>query len=147
VSARIPVHLPPPTAEERNLAMLAQIFGLAGYVTGFGQIVCPLVLWIIKREESPFVAFHALQTALFHILLTVAFAAVLIVGIPLLVVGVGLLILAIGLPLVAIVGFILNLMGCFAAHKGEWSRYPIVGAFALPRPPAGESTAAMGATA
>ncbi len=137
MSARIPVHLPPPTAEERNLAMMAQIFGLAGYVTGFGQIVCPLVLWIIKREESPFVAFHALQTALFHIALAVAAIVIGVVGGVLMIVGVGFLILIFGLGGLLIGGFILNLMGCFAAHRGEWSRYPLVGALALPQPPSG----------
>jgi uncharacterized Tic20 family protein len=141
--AKDPVHLPPPTTEERNLALLAQGFGVAGYFAGFGQIVCPLVLWFVKRDESPFVAFHALQTALFHIALTVALVVVGVVGgILVFVGGIGLIVLAIGLPLLLVGGFILNVMGCFAAHRGEWSRYPLVGEWALPKAPAGAGMAA-----
>lgn len=141
MSARIPVHLAPPNDEERNLALLAQGFGLLGYVTGFGQIVCPLVMWFVKRDDSPFVAFHALQTALFHVAVTVALAVVALIGIPLVFVGVGVLVLAIGLPLIAVGALILNILGCVAAHRGEWTRYPLVGAWALPARAASVSAA------
>lgn len=142
MSARIPVHLPPPTAEERNLALLAQGFGLAGYFTGFGQILCPLVLWWVKREESPFVAFHALQTALFHIALTVAIVLAVVIGVVTIPIVVGIVILAVGLPVLTVGGCILNIMGCVAAHRGEWSRYPVVGGWALPQAPAATGAAA-----
>lgn len=132
MSARIPIPLAPPTEEERNLALMAQGFGLLGYVTGFGQIVCPLVMWFVKRDDSPFVAFHALQTALFHIAATIALIVITLIGVPLVFVGVGVLVLAIGLPLVAVGALILNIIGCVAAYKGEWTRYPLVGTWALP---------------
>jgi len=144
MSARIPVHLAPPTEEERNIATLAQLLGLIGYLAGAGQIVCPLIMWFVKRDDSPYVAFHALQTALFHLLVTVLAVVIVIGGFVLLpVVGVGLLVWAIGLPVLLIGALVLNVLGVIAAHKGEWSRYPLVGGWVLPTAPAPNPNGAM----
>jgi len=48
--------------DERTWGMIAHLAALAGLVfLPFGAIVGPLVVWLIKKEESRFVAFHAKQ--------------------------------------------------------------------------------------
>lgn len=125
MSDRVPVPLPPPTREERNLAMLAQLFGLLGFiVSGVGHIVAPLVLWYIKREESPFVAFHAMQTTLFQLAMTLGTVAVVLVAV---VTCVGVVLV----PVWLVIWLVFSIMGTVAAARGEWSRYPVVGNWVL----------------
>ena len=131
MSGSIPVNLPVPTQQDRNLALLAQGLGLIGYLAGVGQIICPLVLWYAKRHDSPYVAFHALQTAMFHVAVIVALAAVGIVGGVLTLFVVGIFILLIGIPLILVGALIFNIIGCVSASNGSWSRYPLVGEWAL----------------
>jgi len=43
------------TPELRQWAMFCHLGGLAGFVVPFGGIIAPLILWQMKREESPFI--------------------------------------------------------------------------------------------
>ena len=49
------------------MAMLAYILGI---FTGF---IGPLVLWLIKKDQSKFVAFHALQALLLHAIVVIGY--------------------------------------------------------------------------
>src|SRR3954469_20624555 len=57
--ATLPQLAPLPTEDEKNLAMLNYILSI------FSGFLAPLVIWLVKRD-SKFVAFHALQTLLWH---------------------------------------------------------------------------------
>jgi uncharacterized membrane protein len=67
------VGTPEPTPDERTTAMLAHV------LTIFAGFIAPGVIYLAKRRESPFVAFHSLQAVLWHlcmfILLFVGFVA------------------------------------------------------------------------
>ena len=54
------VTVPPPTQDERTMAMLMYI------LTIFAGWLSPLIFFFVKRD-SKFVGFHALQTLFFHI--------------------------------------------------------------------------------
>ncbi len=41
--------------DARTWAMLCHIGAFAGYIIPFGHIIAPLVIWLIKKDESPFV--------------------------------------------------------------------------------------------
>ena len=125
MSPSIDVPLPAPAAEERNLAMLAQLLGLFGILAGgIGHVICPLVMYFVKRDESPFVAFHALQAGCFQLLMTVGvvlfsmFALMTCVLIP-------------AIPLAVLAWIFFSILGAAAAQKGEWSRFPVVGTWCL----------------
>jgi len=63
--------------DERTWAMVAHLAALAGFLIPFGNILGPLIVWLVKREESAFVAYHAKQSMWFQIftaiILTVLF--------------------------------------------------------------------------
>lgn len=46
----------PSTKDERTLAMLSHLSTFAGYVIPFGNIIAPLVIWQVKKDESSYVA-------------------------------------------------------------------------------------------
>ena len=37
--------------EDRTLAMLTHLSGLAGYIIPFGGILVPIIIWITKKED------------------------------------------------------------------------------------------------
>ncbi len=87
---------PEPTADSgeskdaRLFGMLCHLLALSGFVVPFGSIIGPLVMWLIKREEFPFVDDQGKEALNFGIsVLIYAIVAgiltVIIIGIPLLI--------------------------------------------------------------
>jgi uncharacterized Tic20 family protein len=100
----------PPTSEDRTMAVLAHVLGI------FTSFVGPLIIWLVKKDQSPFVDDQGREALNFQITLIIgylisAIATVICIG-P---------ILAIALSVVAI---IFGIMGAVAANKGEAYRYP-----------------------
>src|SRR5918994_7011749 len=50
------------TQEERTLSVLAHLSMFLNLVTGFLGPVAALIIWLVYRDRSPKVAFHALQS-------------------------------------------------------------------------------------
>lgn len=99
------------TADERNMAALAH--GLA-IVFGF---LGPLLIMLIKGEQSQFVKDQSKEALNFSI--TIAIAA--FVSFLLCFVLIGFLLL----PMVGIGAFVLHIVAAVAASRGEWYRYPL----------------------
>jgi hypothetical protein len=107
-----------PTRDERTWAMLCHLGALAGmFVAGFGSIVIVLIIWLIKRESSPFIDQHGKESLNFQI--TILIAAV--ISMVLTIVFIGFLLLLI----VAIVNIVLVIIAGLKANAGEPYRYPI----------------------
>ena len=68
------------TQEEKLWAMLAHLFGLLGYTIALGQYVAPLVVYIAYKEKSKYVAFHALQSLYFQLLVLASLIASVVVA-------------------------------------------------------------------
>lgn len=110
--------------DDKLWAMLAHLAGLAGYLGGVLQYVAPLVIYLVYKDKSPFVAFHALQSLFFQLAVLVAFVLAGIItfvtcgiGAPLMVgIGVGALVYAI--------------IAAIKANQGEWFEYWLVGPWA-----------------
>lgn len=109
---------PGPDAEQRQWAMFAHLAALAGFIVPFGNLIGPLVIWQIKKDEMPFVDDQGKESLNFQI--TVALAAV--VCVILFVILIGMLLL----PLVGLTALILTVIGALKANEGEAYRYPFV---------------------
>jgi uncharacterized Tic20 family protein len=99
-----------PSQDDRNLAMIAHLLGIISSFLG------ALIIWLIKKDESPFVAQEAKEALNFQITL---FIAHVIAG-ALIFVVIGLLLV----PLVWVVNIIFSIMGAMSASKGQGYRYP-----------------------
>ena len=106
------------TKDERNLAMLAHLSAFAGLVVPLGNIIAPLVIWLVQREKSAFAADQALESLNFNI--TVVLAGI-VCGI-LVVIGIGVL-LWLALGIVWLVGTIL---GAVRAAEGQYYRHRFI---------------------
>jgi uncharacterized Tic20 family protein len=87
--------------EEQNWAMICHLAALAGFLIPFGNILGPLVVWLLKRAEMPLVEIHGKEAINFQITVAIAFAICIplvfvLIGVPLMfVVGIGALIMTI----------------------------------------------------
>ena len=103
--------------DARLWGMLCHLSTFAGSVVPFGNIIGPLVIWLVKRDEFPFVDDQGKEALNFQI--TVMLAA--IVSIPLVFVIVGIfLLIAIG-----ICDLIFTIMAAIQANSGVRYRYPV----------------------
>jgi len=114
--------VPPPSPaggipqDQRVVAMLCHLLALAGIVVPFGNIIGPLVVWLIKKDESPAVDQAGRESLNFQITMTIAgFVAGLLTFV---VIGVLLL------PIVAIVWLIFVIVATVKTNGGEPYRYP-----------------------
>jgi uncharacterized Tic20 family protein len=67
-----------PTRDERQWAMLCHVSAMLMYVTAIGGLVAPFVIWLLKREEMPFVADQGKETINFQITILLALAAAVV---------------------------------------------------------------------
>ncbi|MDX2034089.1 MAG: DUF4870 domain-containing protein [Blastocatellia bacterium] len=105
------------SSEERNWAMAAHLSALIGYlVIPFGNIIAPLVIYLMKKDQSPFVADQARESLNFQISISLYFVIA------------GILVLAligfILLPVLYLGGLILTIMAAVKASSGTAYRYP-----------------------
>lgn len=117
----IPPTAPPPllpSKDERMWGMLCHLTALAGCLgIPLANILGPLIVWLIKREEFPLVADQGKEALNFQI--TAMLAA--IICIPLIFVGVGVLLLVI----IGIGTLILTIIAGVKANEGVRYRYPM----------------------
>ena len=59
--------------DERTWAMLSHFSALCMFIFPFGNILAPLIIWLIKKEEMSFVEDQAKQVLNFHISMTIYF--------------------------------------------------------------------------
>lgn len=103
--------------QERTWAMFAHLSALAGFIIPFGNIIAPLVIWLIKKDESAFVDDQGKEALNFQISLTIY----LIVAFILVVIILGIFLL-VGLVLL---GLVLVVVAAVKANSGEKFRYPL----------------------
>jgi uncharacterized Tic20 family protein len=103
---------------DRTLDALCHLLALAGLVgIPFGNVLGPLILWIVKKDEIPSVDFHGKESVNFQISMTIYTIAAglsifLVVGFVL-------------LPAVLIVNLVFVIIAGIKASQGEPYRYPL----------------------
>jgi uncharacterized Tic20 family protein len=104
------------SAEERQWAMFAHLAALLGFLIPFGNIIGPLVIWLIKKDEMPFVDDQGKESLNFQI--TVAIAALISMALIVILIGFALL------ALVAIAALVMTIIAAIKANEGTRYRYP-----------------------
>jgi uncharacterized Tic20 family protein len=103
--------------EENNWAMACQLASFAGYMIPLGNVIGPLIVWLIKRQEMPFVNEVGKEAVNFQISLSIY----CIISIILCFVLIG-FVLLIGL---AILNLIVVVIASIKANEGIYYRYPL----------------------
>jgi len=107
----------PDASADRTWGMLCHLSAFAAFVLpSFGQIIGPLVVWLIKKDSMPVVADQGKEALNFNITMTLA----AIVSGALMLVLIGFVLL----PLVFVAWLVLTIIAAVAANRGERYRYP-----------------------
>ena len=99
------------TSEDRNFAVIAHLLGILTMFVG------ALIIWLIKKDDSPFVDDQAKEAINFQITIFIAQA---VAGM--------LTAIAIGcffLPAILVANIVLCIVAALAASQGRWYRYPM----------------------
>jgi uncharacterized Tic20 family protein len=99
------------TSEDRNFAVIAHLLGILTMFVG------ALIIWLIKKDDSPFVDDQAKEAINFQITIFIAQA---VAGM-LVAIGLGCFLL----PVVLIANIILCIVAALAVSQGRWYRYPM----------------------
>jgi uncharacterized Tic20 family protein len=111
--------LPPPlsdkplTADDRTWGMLAHLSALVASAVGGLSFLGPLIIWLVKKDQSPFVGDQAKEALNFQI-------SLLIVGLICAITFVGILLL----PVLFVVDVVYSIIAAMEANKGVYYRYP-----------------------
>ncbi len=103
--------------EDKTWGMACHLAALAGLVIPFGNVVGPLVVWLMKKNESAFVDDQGKESLNFQIsasiyMLVAALSMFVLIGFIL-------------LPIVALATLIMTIVGAIRANNGEHYRYPL----------------------
>lgn len=106
------------TPDERNIALLAHLG------TFFGGFIVPLVIWLVKKDESKYISEHAKESLNFQVSLIIYLVgSVFVFLISFLVFGIFLIMLvAIGISIFSLVATILASIN---ASQGKFFKYPM----------------------
>lgn len=96
-----------PTSDEKTLALLSHV------LTFVAPILAPLIIYLLKKDESKYIAYHAKESLNFQITLII-----IIIGLFLSVIGIFL----IWIP--AIAAFVLVIIATIRASEGTLYKYP-----------------------
>lgn len=113
--------LPPtttPSTDERNWAVICHLSALAGLIVwGIGIVLGPLIVWLLKKDELPFVNDQGKEALNFQI--TVFLAGVVCTSLVFLLIGIPLLV-ALG-----IADFVFIVIAAMKTSEGVAYRYPL----------------------
>jgi len=113
-----PDGVPETDPDARLWGMLAHLAGLIGFIIPFGNLIGPLIVWQVKKDQMPFVDDQGKESLNFQI--TVSLAALVSMVLMLVLIGFVLL------PLVGLVALVLMVIAGIKANSGERYRYPFV---------------------
>ncbi len=105
---------PPPaissTSEERTLALLCHLGGV------IGSFVVPLIIWLVKKDQSKFLDDQGKEALNFQITMAIA----LLISFATIFIFIG----AVLFPAVIVVNIVFCILGGLEANKGKLYRYP-----------------------
>ena len=110
------------TPDDRAMAAITHLSGLAGYIVPFGGVIVPVVIWLTRRD-SPAISSIAKQAVLLNLFVFTLIVATAVLWLTLILIPLVVL-FWIGLGITAVV---LPIVGAIKASQGTYYRYPVIG--------------------
>ena len=107
----------PASPEEKTMGMLCHLLVVVGAIVPFACVIGPLIIWVMKKDQMPFVDSEGKEALNFGITVAIAFVICSL----LMFVFIGFLLL----PLVWLALLILGILATVSANKGQPYRYPV----------------------
>lgn len=108
--------------EDRTLAALTHLSGLAGYIIPFGGVLVPIIVWVVNKDV-PLIAAIAKQAVFLNLIVWALIGVTAILWITIILIPLVVLFwCALG-----IAGLALPIIGAIKANGGIYYRYPVIG--------------------
>lgn len=101
-----------PTSEEKTFSLLIYLLNF------FTAIIGPLLIWLLKRNESEYIDHHGKE----YFNLIISFFVYELVAAITIFIGIGLVLV----PLISIVFFIFIILGAYKSYQGEYYSFPFI---------------------
>lgn len=111
--------------DERTWSMLSHLSVLLNLVTGIGGPIAALVIWLVYKDRSQRVAFHAQQSLWYQVAWIVIIFAYTIVSTILTIVIIGIFMFFL-LPLIALIPIVHQCYAAYKVNQGIDYRYPVI---------------------
>ncbi|MBN1817812.1 MAG: DUF4870 domain-containing protein [Sedimentisphaerales bacterium] len=114
------------TSDDRTWGMFCHLAALAGFVgVPFGNILGPLLVWIIKKDQMPYVNHHGKEALNFQISLMIYGFALGVFALPCLCFPPLLILPLLGAIILGIIGLVFTIMAAIQANNGYYYEYPM----------------------
>lgn len=97
--------------DAKNMGVLCHLLGF------FTSFVGPLIIWLLKKDQMPFVDHHGKEALNFQITLAIAYVVAWI--------SIFCFIGAFLVPILVLADLIFCIIACIAASKGKYYKYPV----------------------
>ena len=108
--------------EERTLAALTHLSGLAGYLIPFGGVLVPIIIWVV-RSDSKVISGIAKQALFLNVVVFVLLAGTALLWLTVLLIPAVICFWV----LLGLAAMALPIVGAIKALDGAYYRYPVVG--------------------
>lgn len=111
------------TNDERQWALFIHLSALLGFLVPFGNVIGPLILWQVKKNESSYLDDQGKEALNFQISFTIVTVALLMIGFATIWFLVGILFF-IAAFIAGLAWLALTIIAGMRANSGEYYRYP-----------------------
>ena len=120
-----PSPVPPPIsdAQARSWNMWCHLSAISGVIIPFGNVLGPLLVWQIKKNEVPSVEAHGKAALNFQLTVLIALVATAIAAFILTFFCIGFLVFLL-LPVIGVAGLIFSIIAGIKANEGKEYKYP-----------------------
>ena len=122
---RIPAGGSMSAQDERTWSMLSHLSVLLSLITGIGGPIAALLIWLVYKDRSQRVAFHALQSLWYQVAWIAIIFAYAIVSTVLTIVIIGIFMFFL-LPLIALLPIVHQCYAAYKVNQGVDYRYPVI---------------------
>lgn len=112
-------------SDEKLWSMLAHLSTLLNLVTGIGGPVAALVIWLVYKDRSPRVGFHALQSLWYQVAWIGIILVYSVVSTILTIVVIGIFMLFL-IPVLALIPIVHQCYAAYKVNQGVDYRYPFI---------------------
>ena len=123
-----------PSQDERNMGLLVHLISFSSLVFPLGNIVGPLIVWMVKKDQSEFVNEHGKESLNFQITTTIVMIAAIALGV-FMAIGSGMTDNELGIAgsVLGVIAFVVAyslfilivvIIAALKANNGEMFRYP-----------------------
>lgn len=130
-----PNQLDQPTKAEKDSAMFAHLASFGSLIFPFGNIIGPMIVWLVKKDESEFVDEHGKESLNFQITYTIMLLILVGLGAGFAIssgfrgfeggIAISIIFFITLIILYALMALVFVIIAAVKASKGEMFRYPM----------------------